>query len=221
MKDKTSSTPAKKNGCGCFGRKKNRKNVSSEEMAQLLPPVHAQNRQQPPLTQQRKTTPQTEEAERNARQQQLQKQYALEQELEQEKRPLSEALVTRDAEQGDFVVEKKGSDPDNTPRDDVIVPTAASLASLLDDTVPRGEPGEVDTSCWANRPCFVELTIFLYATAYKASLPIKEQYVYGYYAAKSSPFSDDFILNNRDRKLTCMVSYDDVYVCLYVCVCDM
>ena len=66
-------------------------------------------------------------------------------------------------------------------------------------------PGRLVTSCWGNRPRFVEITLFLYNLAYRASIPLKEQFIFGVVAMQYSPSGDEFSMSNDDRLQACQV----------------
>ena len=63
-----------------------------------------------------------------------------------------------------------------------------------------------DSSSWSRRPPLVEVSLFLYNLAYRASIPLKEQVIFGAIAAQYSASVGDFVQSNDDRMQACLAS---------------
>ena len=212
--------------CGCFPRKRKTGEDSSLLNARLVPnvpPVQQQQQQK----QQHRPHPHQQLLEQQQQQQQqleIQRQHHLLQQqnqfiVEDEKKPLLEELNSHqrlllNGEGGDvrgaqqqpqlFISSMDSSDSElgQFGQNGQLLMSIPSRAPILSE---KDDEEQNDKGFLAMRPPLISLTIFLYAVAYRAAIPVREQYVYGYFAAKSSPFTDDFIMDNKDRSLTCKV----------------
>ena len=213
--------------CGCFGRKKTSGEDSSLLNARVVPNTPVAPLQkilptqvQPQRQQKGQLQNQQQQQQQQQPQPQQQQQFAADHHAE-EKQPLLECLDSQqrlllDAECGDVRGATQPPPPSSVDSEDsdrhpprkhplpVTTPSRAPLLSVSADSLELRDSG-----CLSSRPPLIGLTMFLYAVAYRATTPVREQYVYGYFAAAHSPFTDDFVMGNRDRSLTCKVSLVD------------
>ena len=92
--------------------------------------------------------------------------------------------------------EYAGGDYESAPEEAAPLPVTEPLLPPKDDSPRR----------WGRRPPLVEVSLFLYNLAYRASIPLKEQVVFGAIASQYSPSVADFIQSNDVRQQACLAS---------------